>query len=298
MLSRPQLLKLATYSSVGVALLLIAMKAAVWFASGSVSILASLVDSLMDAGASVLNLLAVRLALQPADHEHRFGHGKAEGIAALFQAAFILGSALFLLLNAADRLRHPSELHITSTVFVVMLASLAITIALVSFQQWILKQVHSSAIAADRLHYLTDILSNIAVLLAIGLGFYGWQQADATIGIALAIWIAYSALGIGRGALNMLMDKALPDADIAAIRQAVEHTSGVLGVHDLRTRQSGNTRMVQCHIEVDDHLPLLHAHDIAVAAEHNIAALFDDSEIIIHLDPHSVVPLHTQKVVL
>ena len=287
--SRAHLLKLATYSSVCVALLLIVIKAVVWFMSGSVSILASLVDSLMDAGASVLNLLAVRLALQPADHEHRFGHGKAEGIAALFQAAFIMGSALFLMLNAIDRIRHPSELHITPVVFAVMLASLIITIALVAFQQWILKQVHSSAVAADRLHYLTDILSNIAVLIALGISLYGWHQADAIIGIGLALWIGWSAIGIGREALNMLMDKALPDTDLAAINTAVLQTAGVLGMHDLRTRLSGETRIIQCHIEVQDKLPLLQAHDIAVAAEHNIAALFDDSEIIIHLDPLSVV---------
>ena len=291
--SRAHLLKLATYSSVCVALLLIGIKAVVWFMSGSVSILASLVDSLMDAGASVLNLLAVRLALQPADHKHRFGHGKAEGIAALFQAAFIMGSALFLMLNAIDRIRHPSELHITPVVFAVMLASLVITIALVAFQQWILKQVHSSAVAADRLHYLTDILSNIAVLIALGVSLYGWHQADAIIGIGLALWIGWSAIGIGREALNMLMDKALPDNDLAAINSAVLQTTGVLGMHDLRTRLSGETRIIQCHIEVQDNLPLLQAHDIAVAAEHNIAALFDDSEIIIHLDPLSVVNTHT-----
>ena len=291
--SRAHLLKLATYSSVCVAILLIVIKAVVWFMSGSVSILASLVDSLMDAGASVLNLLAVRLALQPADHEHRFGHGKAEGIAALFQAAFIMGSALFLLLNAIDRIRHPSELHITPVVFAVMLASLVITIALVAFQQWILKQAHSSAVAADRLHYLTDILSNIAVLIALGVSLYGWHQADAIIGIGLALWIGWSAIGIGREALNMLMDKALPDTDLAAINSAVLQTKGVLGMHDLRTRLSGETRIIQCHIEVQDNLPLLQAHDIAVAAEHNIAALFEDSEIIIHLDPLSVVNTHT-----
>ena len=293
MSSRARLLKLATYSSVCVAILLIGIKAVVWFMSGSVSILASLVDSLMDAGASVLNLLAVRLALQPADHEHRFGHGKAEGIAALFQAAFIMGSALFLMLNAIDRIRHPSELHITPVVFAVMLASLLITIALVAFQQWILKQVHSSAVAADRLHYLTDILSNIAVLIALGVSLYGWHQADAVIGIGLALWIGWSAIGIGREALNMLMDKALPDTDLAAINSAVLQTKGVLGMHDLRTRLSGETRIIQCHIEVQDNLPLLQAHDIAVAAEHNIAALFEDSEIIIHLDPLSVVNTHT-----
>ena len=293
MSSRARLLKLATYSSVCVAILLIVIKAVVWFMSGSVSILASLVDSLMDAGASVLNLLAVRLALQPADHEHRFGHGKAEGIAALFQAAFIMGSALFLMLNAIDRIRHPSELHITPVVFAVMLASLVITIALVAFQQWILKQVHSSAVAADRLHYLTDILSNIAVLIALGVSLYGWHQADAIIGIGLALWIGWSAIGIGREALNMLMDKAVPDTDLAAINSAVLQTKGVLGMHDLRTRLSGETRIIQCHIEVQDNLPLLQAHDIAVAAEHNIAALFDDSEIIIHLDPQNVVKPHT-----
>ena len=173
-----------------------------------------------------------------------------------------------------------------------MLASLVITIALVAFQQWILKQAHSSAVAADRLHYLTDILSNIAVLIALSVSLYGWHQADAIIGIGLALWIGWSAIGIGREALNMLMDRALPDADILRIKTAVNHTPGVLGVHDLRTRLSGETRIIQCHIELHQDLPLHQAHDIAVAAEHNIAALFEDSEIIIHLDPQNVVNTH------
>lgn len=293
MLTRSQLLRLATYSSVSVAMLLIIMKAVVWFGSGSVSILASLVDSLMDAGASIVNLFAVRLALQPADHDHHFGHGKAEGLAALLQAAFILGSALFLCLNAIDRWRHPNELHLDATVFAVMMVSLIITIALVAFQQWILSQTHSGAVAADRLHYLSDILSNIAVLLALGLSLYGWHQADVIIGLLLASWIAYSALGIGKDALNMLMDKTLPTSEQDAIKEAVLATEGVLGMHGLRTRLSGDTRMVQCHIELDDCLSLLQAHDIAVAAEQRVARLFDSSEIIIHLDPQSVVKTAT-----
>lgn len=295
MLSRAQLLKMATYSSVTVAIVLILMKAVVWFHSGSVSILASLIDSLMDAGASVLNLIAVRIALQPADDEHRFGHGKAEGIAALFQSAFILGSAVFLLFNAIDQLRHPSPLTIDAWVFGVMVASLIITIALVAFQQWILQQTHSSAVAADRLHYVSDVLSNIAVLVALGLGYMGWHHADVLIGLLLAVWIAYSAVDIGKEAMNMLMDRILPEEEMAAIKSTILATRGVLGMHDLRTRISGDTRMVQCHVELADNLPLSEAHEIAVAAEKNIAALFERSEIIIHLDPQSVVPTHTSS---
>ncbi len=286
---RRQLLSWATYASVSVASVLIVLKTWAWLAGGSVSILASLVDSLMDAGASVINLLAVRIALQPADDNHSFGHGKAESLSALVQSAFITGSAVFLLLNAADRLLHPQALNHTGLGMVVMGVSLGLTLALVLFQRWVLRQTESTAIAADSLHYLSDFLSNAVVLLALFLSGLGFVHADAILAALIGLWILKSAWDILSEAIHHLMDHALPEADLARIQAAVLATPGVLGVHDVRTRLSGSVRFVQMHIELADDLSVLAGHEIAEAVEHNVGALFEQSEVIVHQDPVSVV---------
>lgn len=176
---RETLLPLATYASVATAILLVGLKTWAWLASGSVSLLASLVDSLTDSLASIVNLFAVRLALRPADDNHPFGHGKAESLSALAQSAFIGGSAVFLLLNAVERLLHPQPLQQTTLGIAVMLVSLLLTLALVLFQRWVLRHAQSQAVSADSLHYVTDFASNIVVLVALVLAAWGWQRADA-----------------------------------------------------------------------------------------------------------------------
>ncbi len=284
-LSRERLLKLATYASTATALLLVGLKAAAWLFSGSVSILASFADSLTDLAASALNLLAVRLALQPADENHPFGHGKAEGLSALAQSAFIGGSAVFLFLNAFDRLMKPEPLQHTGWGIAVMVVSVVMTLALVAFQRYVLKRTASQAIAADRLHYVTDLLSNSVVLAALLMASYGWHSADAWLALGLAVWILKSAFDIGKEAVNTLMDKALPHGQTEAVRAAALNVPQVRGVHDLKTRQSGAQVFVQLHIEVSPAASLEEAHETAKTVAANIRALFENAEVLVHTDP-------------
>lgn len=282
---RETLLPLATYASVATAILLVSLKTWAWLASGSVSLLASLVDSLTDSMASIVNLFAVRLALRPADDNHPFGHGKAESLSALAQSAFIGGSAVFLLLNAVERLLHPQPLQQTTLGIAVMLVSLLLTLALVLFQRWVLRRAQSQAVSADSLHYVTDFASNIVVLVALVLAAWGWQRADAVLALLLGGWIFWSAAKIAIEAVNTLMDKALPPADVARIEAAALAVPGVLGIHDLRTRLSGARHFVQMHIDLDARLNIVEAHDIAVAVAAQIRALFEEAEVIVHQDP-------------
>ena len=282
---RETLLPLATYASVATAILLVSLKTWAWLASGSVSLLASLVDSLTDSMASIVNLFAVRLALRPADDNHPFGHGKAESLSALAQSAFIGGSAVFLLLNAVERLLHPQPLQQTTLGIAVMLVSLLLTLALVLFQRWVLRRAQSQAVSADSLHYVTDFASNIVVLVALVLAAWGWQRADAVLALLLGGWIFWSAAKIAIEAVNTLMDKALSPADIARIEAAALAVPGVLGIHYLRTRLSGARHFIQMHIDLDARLNIVEAHDIAVAVAAQIRALFEEAEVIVHQDP-------------
>ena len=282
---RETLLPLATYASVATAILLVGLKTWAWLASGSVSLLASLGDSLTDSLASIVNLFAVRLALRPADDNHPFGHGKAESLSALAQSAFIGGSAVFLLLNAVERLLPPQPLQQTTLGIAVMLVSLLLTLALVLFQRWVLRHAQSQAVSADSLHYVTDFASNIVVLVALVLAAWGWQRADAVLALLLGGWIFWSAAKIAIEAVNTLMDKALPPADVARIEAAALAVPGVLGIHDLRTRLSGARHFVQMHIDLDARLNIVEAHDIAVAVAAQIRALFEEAEVIVHQDP-------------
>ena len=282
---RETLLPLATYASVATAILLVGLKTWAWLASGSVSLLASLVDSLTDSMASIVNLFAVRLALRPADDNHPFGHGKAESLSALAQSAFIGGSAVFLLLNAVERLLHPQPLQQTTLGIAVMLVSLLLTLALVLFQRWVLRRAQSQAVSADSLHYVTDFASNIVVLVALVLAAWGWQRADAVLALLLGGWIFWSAAKIAIEAVNTLMDKALSPADIARIEAAALAVPGVLGIHDLRTRLSGARHFIQMHIDLDARLNIVEAHDIAVAVAAQVRALFEDAEVMVHQDP-------------
>ena len=282
---RETLLPLATYASVATAILLVGLKTWAWLASGSVSLLASLVDSLTDSLASIVNLFAVRLALRPADDNHPFGHGKAESLSALAQSAFIGGSAVFLLLNAVERLLHPQPLQQTTLGIAVMLVSLLLTLALVLFQRWVLRRAQSQAVSADSLHYVTDFASNIVVLVALVLAAWGWQRADAVLALLLGGWIFWSAAKIAIEAVNTLMDKALPPADVARIEAAALAVPGVLGIHDLRTRLSGARHFVQMRLDLDARLNIVEAHDIAVAVAAQSRALFEEAEVIVHQDP-------------
>lgn len=285
-IDRSHLMRLATYASVATAVILILAKLIAWFVSDSVSILATLVDSSLDVLASVINLFAVHHALQPADREHRFGHGKAEALAGLGQSMFITGSAGILLLQGISRLLDPQPLEKGLELGIaVMLLSVAATLILLSFQRYVIRRTDSMAIKADALHYKTDLLTNGSVIIALILTSYGWHHVDPLFAIVIALYILHSAWHIMRGAIDLLMDHELPDEDRERIKTLINNDPQALGHHDLRTRRSGNRIFVQLHLELDEKLSLKQAHAIADKLEHQVADLFDEAEVIIHEDP-------------
>lgn len=283
---RGRLLRLATNASVATASILIVVKLVAWLITGSVSVMASLTDSLLDAAASVINLVAVRYALQPADTEHRFGHGKAEYIAGLAQSTFIAGSALFLVLVAVDRLSHPRPLERVGVGLAVMAFSVLATLVLLAVQHYVVRKTQSVAIRADSLHYRTDLLTNVSIIVALVLATYGWPGFDALFALGIAVYILYSAWQIGYEAVQLLLDRELPEAVQEEIRRITLGHEGVRRMHDLRTRKSGNTLFIQFHMEMDGDMPLTRAHAIGDEVESAIKEVYPNADILIHHDPY------------
>ena len=286
---RERLLRLATTASVTTAGILIAAKALVTLMTGSVSLLASLIDSTMDALASGINFFAVRYALQPADEEHRFGHGKAESLAGLGQATFIAGSAAFLLFQAIERLLHPEPIKSPELGIGIMVFAMAATLLLLGIQRHVVRVTGSTAIKADSLHYLSDLVVNASIILALVLATYGWSGLDPLFAIAIAFYVVYSAWQIGREAVSHLMDQELPGEIRDRMAALAHEPPEVLGVHDMRTRQSGHMYFVQIHLEMDDTLPLNRVHQVTERVEQAIRDEFPGTEVLIHQDPVSIV---------
>ena len=281
------LLRLATVASIVTALFLISIKLTAWLFTGSLSVLASLIDSVMDGAASLINYFAVRYSLKSADDEHRFGHGKAEALAGLGQACFITGSALVLLVNGMERLSTPGPLQSLGAGIIVMICSIIATLVLLVIQKHVVKRTGSVAIKADSLHYATDLLTNATTILALFLVQNGFLRADPIICILVALFILHSAWRIGYESIQLLMDRQLPADKLDQIYKLARATEHVLGVHDLRTRQAGHIPFIQLHLDLDAHIELHKAHTIANKVEKEILELFPHADIIIHQDPVS-----------
>jgi len=280
-----RLLNLATRASLAVAVFLIVGKAGVWLLTGSLSVLASLVDSGLDAAASLLNLVAVRFSLKSADQDHPFGHGKAESLAGLGQALLIGFSAIFVIWRAVDRFSHPQPLAEVGVGIAVMLAAIVITFALVLFQRRVVAQTGSNAIKADSLHYASDLYTNLGTVLVLALAGLGWNWLDPLVGVIIALVVIYSAWQIAYESAQMLLDHHLsPEAEAEIARLAREHKM-ILGVHDIRTRRSGQTRIVQLHLEMAGDLSLAEAHQATKEVELRIQSIIPHADIIIHQDP-------------
>lgn len=284
-----RLMRSATYASVATASVLIVVKLGAWAATGSLSMLSTLVDSLLDVVASLVNLVAVRHALTPPDREHRFGHGKAEPLAALGQAAFIAGSAVFLLFEAVHRLYEPRAVMRSDVGIGVMVFAIVLTFALTRYQAFVVRKTGSLAIQADSLHYLGDLLVNVSVIVALLLvSQLGWVHADPLIGLGIVAYIVFNAWCIARGAFDMLMDRELPDEERQRIREIALAHPEVRDLHDLRTRASGPKLFIQLHLELDGGMSLSRAHEISDRVEAEIAAAFPGAEVLIHQDPHGI----------
>nr|MDT0253420.1 cation diffusion facilitator family transporter [Endozoicomonas sp.] len=252
-----RLLKLATYASVTTASILIIAKLIAWFMTGSMSLMATLLDSTMDILASLITLFAVRIAITPADHDHRFGHGKAEHLAVLAQSAFIAGSAIALILHALDRMTGDAVILANESAgMIVMVFSLVATLVLLSIQRYVIKKTNSAAIKSDSLHYQVDLLTNLAVLAALVGASFGYQQVDNILALAIGIFMLFSVRTLAWEAIQQLMDQSLPDEDLAEIERRALTIDGVLGIHDVKTRVSGSIPFIQMHLDLAADLPL------------------------------------------
>ncbi|MXZ81488.1 MAG: cation diffusion facilitator family transporter, partial [Gammaproteobacteria bacterium] len=239
-LQQTGLRRLATYASLGTALTLIVIKLIAFLLTDSVSLLASLIDSTIDAFSSLIIMVGVYHATQPPDKEHRYGHGKYEAIASLTQAMFIAGSGVFLVYESLQRFVHPQSVHHPMIGIGVMVASIVLTLALVIFQHYVIRKTDSVAIASDSIHYKGDLLMNLAVIVALASGSYtSWPYVDPIIALAIAGFLLYGAWGIGKQSIDILVDRELPDEDRQKITEIVLEHDRVRDIHDLRTRNSG-----------------------------------------------------------
>ncbi|MFL2781404.1 MAG: cation diffusion facilitator family transporter [Rhodospirillales bacterium] len=284
-----RLMRFATYASVAVASILICIKTGAWLSTDSLSLLASLVDSILDVGASLISLIAVHHALRPADKEHRFGHGKAEAIAGLAQSAFILGSGIFLLLESVERFINPVRVLNTTVGISIMIVAILMTIILVGFQTYVVRKTQSIAIKADTIHYQADLLVNLTVILSLilstNLNLYILDPIFASL---IIVYMSFGAYQISIRSLEVLMDKEFPDSERDRIKEIAMSHKYVLNVHDMRTRSSGATSFIQFHAEMPNDILLVEAHKIADEVMFMIEEAFPNTEVFIHQDPEGI----------
>lgn len=281
-----RLMRRAAFAAVAVAVTLVALKAAVYWTTNSVAMLGTLMDSLLDGAASLLNLVAVRASLMPPDKEHRFGHGKAEALAGLGQSIFIFGSAGYLTYEGISRLIEPKPVASTDAGIAVVIVAILLTLGLVAYQRHVVKQTGSLAIEADSIHYRGDLFMNLSVIAALVLsGYFGLHRADAVFGLVIAGLIALSAGKIVLNSLDQLMDHEFSEEERERIKQIAHAHKEVLNLHDLKTRRSGIYSFIQFHVELDGAMSLHDAHEITDAVEREVLVAFPGSEVIIHQDP-------------
>jgi len=286
------LMQRAAIASVCVSLFLLTIKTFAYFASHSVAMLASLADSALDLFTSAINLFAIRQALTPADAEHRFGHGKAEPLAGLAQGAFICASALFVGVQAVNRILTPEPIEHSIPALVVMCVAILCAIGLILYERRVVAKTGSLAVEADQTHYIGDLATNVGVVLALVLTSYlGWTLADPLIAMAVAGLMVFTAFGVARRAFDQLMDRELPDEERARIVRIAQAHEAVKNIHDLKTRQAGLSTFIQLHLALDPAMPLARAHEISDAVEEALLNAYPGADVIIHQDPFGLEPL-------
>ena len=281
-----RLMKNAAHASIAVALVLIVLKALTFLITGSVAILSSLFDSAQDFMTSLVNVIAVRHATEPADREHRFGHGKAQAIGSLIQAFIIAMAGLFLMIESVHRFCNPEPLKKVTMGVIITVIAIFLTFFLIRFQSKVIRETNSLSIKADRAHYAGDILMNVGVMISMLLSYYlDWKRLDAVFGMGVALYLFFVIYQIICDSFNILMDREMPHAFRETIRSIARSFPEVTLVHALKTRQSGSHAFVQFSVHLDDALTLRQAHDITDKIEDRIKERFPDTEVIIHPEP-------------
>jgi ferrous-iron efflux pump FieF len=280
----------AALASISVALLLVGLKAWAAWSTGSTAMLGSLADTVLDLVASAATLAGVWVAAQPADDNHRFGHGKAEALAAMFQVVLISISALTLAARGVQQLLGGSRTEAAGEGIAVSAVAIAATLVLLVWQNHVIRKTGSLAIATDHLHYKSDLLLNVAVIAALALDQYaGMAGADPLFGLAIAAWLGWGAWRASHAAIEQLMDHEWPEAKKSRFLDVVARHPELKGLHDLRTRTSGNRDFVQFHVWVDPQMTVAQAHEVMDDIEDKLLAEFPGIEILIHPDPEGLV---------
>ena len=283
---RNRLTRSAALASISVALVLVALKSWASWRTGSAAMLGSLADSALDLVASVVTLFGVWYASQPADREHRFGHGKAEAIAALAQVMLIALSAFGIVIRSVQEWVNGPQIAAAEEGIGVSVVAIVLTFALLGWQRFVLARTGSVAIRTDHVHYQSDLLLNLAVIAGLALSAYaGIAGADPFFGLAIAAWLAWGAYEASREALDHLMDREWPDEKRRAFVEAAAAHAELANLHDLRTRTAGNRDFVQFHVDMPPAMTVEEAHDIIERVEADLCRKFPDMELLIHIDP-------------
>jgi len=287
---RGTLTQRAALASISMALFLVAVKTYAAWNTGSVAMLGSLADTALDLVASLITFFGVRWAAMPADEEHRYGHGKAEALAALIQVILITVSAMGIIWRATDRLMSGQPTQGLELGIGVSIIAMVATFGLLAYQRYVIRRTGSVAIMTDHVHYQTDVLLNISVIVALLLDqLLGWRLADPLFGFAIAAWLMYGAWSAASHSVDQLMDREWPDEEREAFISAAQEYPELAGLHDLRTRTSGAHRFVQFHVWVPGDWTVTEAHERMDSVEEKLQHRFPGTEIIIHLDPEGHV---------
>ena len=281
----PELMKQAPYYSTLVAVIILLAKIYGWVVTDSVSILASLIDSMLDISASVINIVAMHLALRPPDNEHRFGHDKIEDLAIFSQSLFFVGSGLFALYVAGERFFSPHVITDTDTGVKIMWLSVFLTCILVAYQTFVINKTGSRLVIMDKIHYLMDLFTNVAVLVSLYFSAK-FLAIDAIFGFLIAAYIIYNAYQMMKKALKNLIDEEFDEEDKKKIFAIISaHKKQVHAIHDLKTRYAGSKPFIQFHVELDPEMTLREAHKITDNIMHELEEVFPGAEVLIHSDP-------------
>lgn len=287
---RAALTRSAAYASIATALFLAVLKGWATWRTGSSAMLGSLADTALDLVASLATLAGVWVAAQPADEEHRFGHGKAEALAAVFQVMLIALSASGIAFRAISHLIEGGETAAAKEGIAVSLLAILATFALLAWQRHVIRRTGSLAVRTDNVHYQSDLLLNLAVIAALVLDQYlGLSRADPLFGLAIAVWLLWGAWRAGSEAIDQIMDREWPeDKRQRFVERAARHPE-LTNLHDLRTRTSGTRDFVQFHVDLPGTMTVAQAHEIIERVEADLCSHFPEMELLIHIDPEGHV---------
>ncbi|WP_247710050.1 cation diffusion facilitator family transporter [Qipengyuania xiapuensis] len=284
--NRALLARSAAMASITVAVILVLLKAWASWRTGSTAMLGSLADSALDLIASIATLTGVWIASMPADEDHRFGHGKAEALAAIVQVMLITISAFGIAVRAITQLVEGNAVKAAEEGIAVSVFAIVLTFALLGWQRYVMNRTRSLAIQTDHLHYKSDLFLNLAVIAALVIDqMLGVTGADPLFGLAIAAWLGWGAYSAARDAVDDLMDREWPEEKRLAFVEAAARHPELSNLHDLRTRTSGNRDFVQFHVDLPGEMTVEEAHDIIERVEEDLRGRFPGMELLIHIDP-------------